>query len=103
MSSMRILVGTIWIAILLVTHGIWNATALPINHPEAIAGDESAAVSEFNESRVEPSDVPKTRQVDIYGNEVEAAISDYRIDSRGDLYEHHHPQTALPEPSRPST
>jgi hypothetical protein len=37
----------------------------------------------------------------MYGNEVEDAMSDYRIDHDGDLYERHAPHTALPEPARP--
>jgi hypothetical protein len=33
--------------------------------------------------------------VDIYGNEVERAVGGYRVDLDGDLYEEHHPDTAV--------
>lgn len=34
-------------------------------------------------------------QFDLYGNQIDEAVGDYRIDPRGDLYEQHSPDTAL--------
>ncbi len=34
-------------------------------------------------------------RIDIYGNPIEAAAGDYRLDIRGDLYENHSPDTAI--------
>jgi hypothetical protein len=42
---------------------------------------------------VEPGD----HLTDRYGNEIDRAVGDYRIDPAGDVYENHSPQTALPK------
>src|SRR3954462_2977226 len=34
-------------------------------------------------------------RVDLNGNEIDEAVSDYRVDGRGELYERHAPDTAL--------
>ena len=33
--------------------------------------------------------------VDVYGNEIEEAVGDYRVDGTGDLYETHTPDTEV--------
>ena len=33
---------------------------------------------------------------DVYGNEIEDAVTDYRIDPAGDVYERHSPETEVP-------
>jgi len=40
-------------------------------------------------------------RVDLNGNEVDAAVGDYRVDRRGELYERHAPDTALIHLSAP--
>jgi hypothetical protein len=40
---------------------------------------------------------------DLYGNWVERAVSGYRVDVRGDLYEEHNPDTAVLELGPPSS
>jgi hypothetical protein len=39
--------------------------------------------------------------VDVYGNEIEDAVSDYRIDPAGDVYERHSPETEVPRLAPP--
>jgi hypothetical protein len=34
--------------------------------------------------------------IDVFGNEVDEAVCDYRVDVRGDLYERHSPETEVP-------
>jgi hypothetical protein len=34
-------------------------------------------------------------RMDVYGNEVEDAVGDYRVDGTGDLYESHSPDTEV--------
>ena len=46
---------------------------------------------------------PPEPQLDLYGNEVNRAMGDYRIDPRGNLYEFHAPHTALLRHLPPST
>jgi hypothetical protein len=40
-------------------------------------------------------------RVDLNGNEVDAAVGDYRVDRRGEMYERHAPDTALIHLSAP--
>jgi len=40
-------------------------------------------------------------RVDLNGNEVDAAVGDYRVDTRGEMYERHAPDTALIHLSAP--
>ena len=40
-------------------------------------------------------------RVDLNGNEIDAAVGDYRVDGRGELYERHAPDTALLHLSAP--
>ena len=40
-------------------------------------------------------------RVDLNGNEVDAAVGDYRVDTRGEMYERHAPNTALIHLSAP--
>jgi len=35
--------------------------------------------------------------IDVFGNEVDEAVGDYRVDVRGDLYERHSPDTEVPK------
>ena len=39
---------------------------------------------------------PTEPHVDVFGNEIEDAVTDYRIDSTGDVYERHSPETEVP-------
>jgi hypothetical protein len=40
-------------------------------------------------------------QVDLNGNEIDAAVGDYRVDKGGEMYERHAPDTALLHLSAP--
>jgi hypothetical protein len=40
-------------------------------------------------------------RVDLNGNEIDAAVGDYRVDRRGEMYERHAPDTALIHLSAP--
>ena len=40
--------------------------------------------------------------VDRYGNQIEEAMGDYRVDPRGDIFERHSPTTAVPRLPDPS-
>ena len=94
MKSLRIVLGTFGATLFMVWLGAWSAAAgqsavspgnLQIPIPTVSASEE-----------MELGDAV----VDRYGNEVERAVTDYRIDHRGDVYERHSPQTALPRLAR---
>ena len=42
-------------------------------------------------------------RIDLYGNEINRAVGDYRVDRRGNLYEHHAPDTAVLKVGPPRT
>lgn len=54
----------------------------------------------------EPPSLPRVDdwsepRVDLNGNEIDDAVSDYRVDGRGEMYERHAPDTALLHLSSP--
>lgn len=102
MSSLRLVLATFGGTLLLLGWGtgLWA----PASPASAAAIDPlSTSVSDIVADD-ERSDVEREhRLIDRYGNELERAVTDYRIDARGDVYERHSPQTALPEPAPPST
>ena len=114
MSSLRVAIGTIYMTMALVAHGIWAAIPSPAAARHVIPDPTSSAVSEPDRPRqtegaqVEPDEPPlpyrsETRRMDMYGNPIETAIGDYRIDQRGEMYERHSPDTAVPRLGVPST
>lgn len=127
MIPVRVIVGTIWVAILLGVRGIWTVPAPPLEgNPGAtttisqdsvpgrgdsglttwdpgLLGDENGILSggadDFAEAQMGDDRQPLADEgqlFDVYGNEIEAASEDYRIDPRGEIYERHSPDTALP-------
>jgi len=101
MSSLRIIAVTLSVTILFVSRAIWVESAAPAAMPHMIYESGTTAVSEpfgTDESFV---DYQGARRMDRFGNEVETAVGDYRIDPRGDVYERHSPKTALPRLASP--
>ena len=95
-------VERVWVAVLGITmvvalSNVWmkpSATrqALVITIPAA----HTTAVSDST-PRVSPTrdDDWAEPRVDLNGNEIDDAVSDYRVDRRGEMYERHAPDTAL--------
>jgi hypothetical protein len=42
-------------------------------------------------------------EIDAYGNEVTGAVATYKLDSSGEVYEEHSPQTEVPRLGSPKT
>jgi len=62
--------------------------------------DPNTTVSDFSQGLpVAPS---REFIVDRYGNRIEEAVGDYRVDPRGDIFERHSPATAVPRLPDPS-
>lgn len=80
----RVIVGLLWLVMLIAVAGAWSAGArsAKATMPRPAATDVKPV------SGVDP-------RVDLYGNEVEPAVTDYRIDFQGDIYERHSPETAV--------
>jgi hypothetical protein len=83
----RVIVGLLWLTILIVVAGAWSAGAGIVEMPGI--------------SIIEPP-VPTPPRIDLYGNEVEDALGDYRIDFDGEVYERHSPDTDVSRLKSPS-
>jgi hypothetical protein len=78
---------------------VWSEEGQP--SPSGYALEEpNTTVSEFSQGLAE------VRRgefiVDRYGNRIEEAVGDYRVDPRGDIFERHSPATAVPRLPDPS-
>ena len=114
MSSLRVALGIIYMALALAMRGIWAETPVqpPVHFELPTAA--SPSVSEFgrlpqavgSHIDLEESSSPRpgeSRRMDRYGNPIETANGDYRIDPRGEMYERHSPDTAVTRLPVPST
>jgi hypothetical protein len=79
-----------------------SSSEMSPSYIEIDPGTSSAAADPGRPDVEAPAPATFSR-LDIYGNEVDAAVSDYRIDPHGDLYESHAPDTALLKLSSPSS
>jgi hypothetical protein len=104
----RVIVGLLWLTILLVIAGAWSAGAArakaaappaPAASPRPVVESGLILDELLDETGSETPSEPRT---DLYGNEIEEAVSDYRVDFYGDVYERHSPETAIVELTAPS-
>jgi outer membrane lipoprotein-sorting protein len=70
--------------------GVWTAVATP-----AHAAEVSTRNTTVREMLDDLNGTPAEPRVDVYGNEIEDALGDYRIDPSGDVYERHSPETEV--------
>jgi hypothetical protein len=87
MTGLRVVIAVIWMVALLAGRGLWLSAS-----PSPIA----ATSAEITEPEPAPA-------VDLFGNEIEKALADYRLDVGGGVYERHSPDTALPRLGSPTT
>lgn len=103
-TTQRVIVGLLWLTMLIVVGGAWSAgarsakAAAPRPAAELGAPVHGISLGAFPDELNEPA----APRVDMYGNEIEEAISDYRVDFYGDVYERHSPETAVVELTAPS-
>ena len=125
LSAFRVTVGTIWVTTLLATCGVWIATAShgprvspPLQDSTAVFDGGFRLKVESTQTqpsprgssglRLEPEAAlkPEARQEtprrDLYGNVVEDAVGDYRLDLHGETYEHHAPDIEVTKLGPPS-
>jgi len=103
MSSLGVVAGIVSVVMFAAGHGVWNRTAVKTTSPYVIHDSATSAVSGLIELGDPVVDEDREiRRLDKYGNEIETAIGDYRIDPRGDIYERHSPETALPNLTAPA-
>ena len=114
MSSLRVALGIIYIAIALIVRGIWAETVVQPPVHFDLTNSTNPSISEFGRLpqavgiHVDLDESPsyhrsESRRMDMYGNPIETAIGDYRVDPHGELYERHSPDTAVTRLPVPST
>ena len=98
-------IGVLWLCSLAVgsaTLGTGMPSLIAASSAEITAQPRLGSPAVIDAPRVESSHSPQPR-VDLLGNEVEAAVADYRVDFGGDVYERHSPETAVPRLGSPSS
>lgn len=85
MVGFRLGAGLIWALAFLAGRHMW-ATPVP-TEPTATVYRAPLIVG-IDDTVAEPA-------LDVHGNQVDSAVGDYRVDSVGNLYERHFPETAL--------
>ena len=71
-----------------------EAIAVPSSRSTSVIDSVTRALPAHNDDWADP-------RVDLNGNEIDDAVSDYRVDRRGEMYERHAPDTALLRLSAP--
>ena len=92
MTAIRVILAAIWVAIALISCSIWTGpvAATPFSASGIVP---TTAVSKPDPLLSPPSGMKP--RIDLYGNQIDTAVGDYRIDIRGEIYEHHDPDTAV--------
>jgi hypothetical protein len=99
MKSARLAIRLVLAAIALVGWGMWSEEGQLRSSPYAYE-DPNTTVSDFSQGL--PEAPSREFIVDRYGNRIEEAVGDYRVDPRGDIFERHSPATAVPRLPDPS-
>jgi hypothetical protein len=89
-TSICLLVSVMWVLAAVAGHQMWTARVGAVHHAPTTAVSRSLA-TEADDT----ADYFAQPRIDVYGNEVDEAVGDYRIDPGGDLYERHSPDTAV--------
>jgi hypothetical protein len=105
MTAIRVAIGMLWLLSLLAGRGVWNpAVTSPIAATSAEITDQFIVPTQSGRGAAPVEEEPQScPRVDLFGNEIEEALADYRIDVRGSVYERHSPETALATLGSPST
>ena len=99
MNGARLVIRVFLAAFAFVAWQVWS--------DDGHLGSSSYALEELNTTVSDyPNGLPELRRrdfiVDRYGNRIEEAVGDYRVDPRGDIFERHSPATAVPRLPDPS-
>ena len=93
MSLIRVIGIVVGLAFLIGAHSVSPSAA----SPSSVTTIPDWLVSGSDHSGVSDRDSDSLSGIDVFGNEVDEAVGDYRVDVRGDLYERHSPETEVPK------
>ena len=91
MSLFRVIVLVVALAFLIGAH---DASPIAAS-PSLVTTLPDWFVHESDYNSVPARDTDSSSDIDVFGNEVDEAVGDYRVDMRGDLYERHSPDTEV--------
>ena len=97
MDAQRVWFAAIGMAIIVAGSHMWT-TQSSARQIQVIARPSASTTSVIDSAaRTVPArgDDWSEPRVDLNGNEIDAAVGDYRVDRRGEMYERHAPDTAL--------
>jgi hypothetical protein len=99
----RVIVGVLWLTIVIVVASAWSAGASrPRVHAAPASTGTTPVLDDTTNSDAFAAPAAAEPRFDLYGNEIDNAIGDYRVDFRGDIYERHSPDTEVTELAAPS-
>jgi hypothetical protein len=75
--------------------GVWIAHPVHGQTPRHLQRLTTTTVHSLGNDPLPRANGTSVPRLDLYGNEVENAVGDYRQDRQGDTYERHSPQTAI--------
>ena len=93
----RVCFAMIGMAIVFTASHMWTkqSDARQIQAIARPAPDTTSVIDKAARALRVPHDNWAEPRVDLNGNEIDEAVSDYRVDGRGEMYERHSPDTAL--------
>ena len=97
MTSLRVIAVLIVLAGFFAGRGMFEVAPMPSANVQPVAQESlTTAVSDVGApEELIPATGNDEPLVDVYGNEVERAVGDYRVDPQGEIYERHAPDTAV--------
>ena len=102
MNSVRLVIRVILAAMVVVGCGMWIDDTQINPRDDARSYRPTTTVSDWGGDEMPPAG-ERAYILDRYGNRIEEAVGDYRVDPRGDIFERHSPSTAVPRLPDPST
>ena len=100
-QALRWILAVVWIAAFLSGRALMDISAA-VSDGAALQQKGATkflpAASADTDWERDPSPGPR---LDVFGNPIDEAMGDYRIDGRGDIYERHAPDTAVLKLSAP--
>ena len=105
MNAVRGVIGLIVVASLFVGRAVGAAHPAPPPAPAALShegrmppGIDLTDLLGIDSTRPPASSdaAGEAPKVDVYGNEIQEAVGDYRVDRAGGMYESHSPDTEVP-------
>jgi hypothetical protein len=101
MRALRWILAAIWIAAFLTGRAVFDFSGAVSD----TASQRRVAARTISDTGTTPAPAPRSGgpRIDLYGNPIDRAVTDYRVDPRGALYERHAPDTAVLKLPAPGT